>query len=401
MTRELTYVVDLYEKYAELAALETDRLLTKNTNSSPTNPWARLDTDPVLDRYSNIHPWANNRVHLKVPEGCNDYINASPVSLVPTASKQSDLTKSTEDKYICMQGPKKETVDHTWHMLWHELAEPYETTPAVIIMLSPTHAPNPYGAGTFEKCYPYYPVDENSEPLIINETGVLGDEFHAEVRFVSREAPTPGSTVEVRQFAMSVLGQTDEKPIWHFLYPSWPDFGALEEKNLASIISLMQLSKEKNGRAENPRIVHCSAGVGRTGTFIALEFLINELQSGAWEGCTSSEDPIYDTINQLRMQRRTMVQAFEQYVFLYEVMKKMWQEKYNASTGENHENKESPVDQPQQAPPYEIFGVDGGNNGGIYDEENDAKPNGIVDVCTTSIDNKHKAGEKCGSVECL
>jgi len=89
----------------------------------------------------------------------------------------------------------------------------------------------------------------------------------------------------------------------------------------------------KNTEGENPRVVHCSAGVGRTGTFVALEFLIGELQGGAWEGWDDEKDknvpdPIYETVNQLRMQRKTMVQALEQYIFLYEVLKKMWEEKY-------------------------------------------------------------------------
>jgi len=386
----------MHEKYADLAALENDRLLAKSTNDSPTNQWARLDADPVLDRYSNIHPWANNRIHLKVPEGCNDYINASPITLVSTAAKQSSLKRGTQDKYICMQGPKKETVDHTWHMLWHELAEPYESTPAVIIMLSPTHAPHPNGVGFFEKCYPYFPMDENSGPLVINETGVLGDEFYAEVRFVSKEAPIPGSSVEVRQFAMSVHGEDGEKPIWHFLYPSWPDFGALEEKNVASIISLMQLSREKNGKADNPRIVHCSAGVGRTGTFIALEFLIGELQGGAWEDWTGTGDPIYETINQLRMQRRTMVQAFEQFAFLYKVLRKMWEEKYNVPyVGGNHEHsKESIVDQS-----YDEAGVAIDKGRGSSDEEDSTKSDEEVNVCETCPDYQHKPGEKCGSVD--
>jgi protein-tyrosine phosphatase len=61
------------------------------------------------------------------------------------------------------------------------------------------------------------------------------------------------------------------------------DYSALDEEHVGSIISLMALSREKNSESDNPRIVHCSAGVGRTGTFIALEFLVGELESGHWE----------------------------------------------------------------------------------------------------------------------
>jgi protein-tyrosine phosphatase len=200
----------------------------------------------------------------------------------------------------------------------------------------------------FEKCFPYYPLDENSPPLKINEKNDLGEDFKAEVRFVSKEPSMEGTAIEVRKLLMTVEGEDEEKPIWHYLYPNWPDFGALEEENVASVLGLMDISRKQNGKGENPRIVHCSAGVGRTGTFVALEFLIGELQGGAWEGWDESAmaqtDPIYDTVNQLRMQRKTMVQAYEQYAFLYEVLRKVWEEKYGVEcAGGEHTHVQNPV----------------------------------------------------------
>lgn len=297
---------------------------------------------------------------MKVPEGVNDYINASPINLISTSGKQSTLEANTQNKYICMQGPKRQTVDHVWHMVWHELAEPYNSSPAVIIMLSPTHAPsNDDPTRMFEKCYQYYPVDENSDPLIINEKNELGDDFKATVRFVSRESGIEGTAIEVRKLMMTVEGKDEEKPIWHYLYPHWPDFGALEEENVASILALMEITRKQNNDGGNPRIVHCSAGVGRTGTFVALEFLVDELQSGVWDNWDESEyagqDPIYQTVNQLREQRKTMVQAFEQYAFLYEVCRMIWEEKYGtACVGGEHKH---------EVPPRELVKADVCSNG--------------------------------------
>ncbi|KAF4636051.1 hypothetical protein G7Y89_g2024 [Cudoniella acicularis] len=330
------------EKYAELVRLENERL----ARGPDDEKWGRLDPNPVLDRYNNIHPWANNRIKLHVPEGVNDYINASPVTLVSTASKQSNLKKSIQDKYICMQGPKKQTVDHVWHMVWHELATPYNSSPAIVIMLSPTHGPSPDDpTKVMEKCFPYFPSEDTPE-IVINETDELGDDFKGTVKFVSREPGIPGTKIEVRQFAMTVEGEDDEKPIWHYLYPNWPDFGALEEENVASILALMEISRKANGRGENPRLVHCSAGVGRTGTFVALEFLIGELLGGSWEGWDvdhAHQDPVFETVNQLREQRKTMVQAYEQYGFLYEVLRKLWEEKYGTECfGGEHRHVEKP-----------------------------------------------------------
>ncbi|KAG9231440.1 protein-tyrosine phosphatase-like protein [Amylocarpus encephaloides] len=315
------------EKYDELVRLENERLARGNDDPD----WGHLDPDPVLDRYNNIHPWANNRIKLRVPEGVNDYINASPVALLSTSSKQSTVKKGIQNKYICMQGPKKETVGHVWHMLWHELSTPYKSSPAIIIMLSPTHGPNPADpTKLMEKCFPYFPVDENVE-FNINETNELGEEFKGKISFVSREPGIPGTSIEVRRFQMTVEGEDEEKPIWHYLYPNWPDFGALEDENVASILALMEISRKANGGGENPRLVHCSAGVGRTGTFVALEFLVSELHGGSWEGWEkehAGQDPVFEAVNQLREQRRTMVQAYEQYAFIYEVLRKLWEEKY-------------------------------------------------------------------------
>ena len=149
----------------------------------------------------------------------------------------------------------------------------------------------------------------------------------------------------------------EERVIWHFLYKKWPDFGVPSLADLDGFFTLMRLSREKNAHPANPRIVHCSAGVGRSGTFIALEHLIRELNSGALESYSdrvarpspsaSSDagdsedaeedqelalgdynDAIFSTVNQLREQRRTMVQAESQYFFIYQVMRKLWQEKY-------------------------------------------------------------------------
>lgn len=302
-----------------------------------------------------------------MPEGINDYINASPVTLTSTSQAPSALKSGVQDKFICMQGPKKETIDHVWHMVWHELATPYDSSPAVVIMLSPTHAPLPDDPNRmFEKCYQYYPLDENSPPLLINETNILGDDFKATVKFVSREPDIPGTKIELRQMLMIVDGQEEEKPIWHYLYPDWPDFGALEEENVDSILTLMNITRERNGNGENPRIVHCSAGVGRTGTFIALEFLIGELEGGAWDGWNESanadNDPIFDAVNQLREQRKTMVQAFEQYAFLYEVLKKFWEERYHTPrTGGEYDHDE--------APEIGVDGQDTRNTGTSSDDE--------------------------------
>ncbi|KAK4098695.1 phosphatases II [Parathielavia hyrcaniae] len=155
--------------------------------------------------------------------------------------------------------------------------------------------------------------------------------------------------------------EEEEKTIYHFLYKKWPDFGVPHLADLDSFFTLMRLSRNRNARPSNPRIVHCSAGVGRSGTFIALEHLMREMDRGVFEdwdereeeggrreaeaeedddGWESSpvvnaqgEDPVFETVDLLREQRRTMVQAEGQYVFIYQVLRKLWEEKYGGGGG--------------------------------------------------------------------
>lgn len=195
----------------------------------------------------------------------------------------------------------------------------------------------------------------------------------------------------------------EERIIWHFLYKKWPDFGVPAIEDIDSFFTLMRLSREKNASPTNPRIVHCSAGVGRSGTFIALEHLMREMDAGVLENwdamqmrkrhaapaadvtsgtsdgdaaspeahnaiaesedkekeadaeveaddgskmeieepeqelteetVNSSRDLIFDTVNQLREQRRHMVQAEPQFQFIYQVLRKLWEDKYGTSSG--------------------------------------------------------------------
>ncbi|KAH8903238.1 phosphatases II [Coniochaeta sp. PMI_546] len=398
---------EILEKFSDLVWQERNRLALSSTNPSPSYRWARV-TGPhlrVLDRYINIQPWQNNRVRLKVPEGGVDYINASPIVLYPTKKmrKKKNKNKMGEvHRYIAMQGPKQSSQDHVWRMVVEQLE-----SPGVIVMLTETHE-----AGQ-EKCWPYFPR-EKGETMEINPGDEFGDGFSGTVTCEGLEDTPAGDAIELRRLVVrvrrrrgggrenglatttttpererkgldmerSVSGEeevVDERVVYHFLYKKWPDFGVPALEDLESFFTLMRLSREKNASPSNPRIVHCSAGVGRSGTFIALEHLMRELDAGVLEDwdeegdakkaeaerdgevlpdadgqlgdgngvgletghgqgvdeheesgvdVNEGEDLIFNTVNALREQRRTMVQADAQYLFIYQVLRKLWMEKY-------------------------------------------------------------------------
>jgi protein-tyrosine phosphatase len=269
-----------------------------------------------MDRYVNIKPWNHNRVKLQVPEGELDYVNASAIAL----QSPSDSTRPPL-RYIAMQGPTVPSVDYVWRMI----AEQMEGT-AVIVQLTGMVE------GTTVKCHQYFPVDPEQPSWVLNEGNAWGDGWLAHLTLASTEILADGA-IEKRKLTLHVDGEEDREPlcVWHFLYLRWPDFGVPTGADLESFFALMSLSREYTFHA-NPRVVHCSAGVGRTGTFIALEHLIRELEMGALENHDHAGQPgpdlVFNTVDKLREQRKAMVQGDIQFAFIYTVLRTLWEEKY-------------------------------------------------------------------------
>ncbi|KAJ8133357.1 hypothetical protein O1611_g266 [Lasiodiplodia mahajangana] len=308
---------DIEAKFQELIWLERMRSQQFLQNPAPDFRFARAlsPETKILDRYANIQPWSNNRIRLPVPEGKLDYINASPI--VSPSPLRPDTRPNFN--YIAMQGPKVNTVEHTWRMIAQL------KSPVVIVMLTDTHE------GYTEKCYPYFPHDAHAEGIEVGETDEFEDGFRARIQCVSIEERQDGA-IQMRKLNLHVEGRGD-MTVWHLLYRKWPDFGVPKVEDYDSFFELMKLSRELNSSATNPRIIHCSAGVGRTGTFIALETLMREIDEGAMDDLDqqrndNNDDLVFRTVNHLREQRRTMVQADSQYAFIYKVLCRQWLERH-------------------------------------------------------------------------
>lgn len=274
----------------------------------------------------NVEPFAQNRIKLRIKgEGVSDYINASPIQL-------------GKRRYIATQGPKDTGVNHFYRMLSAETSER-----CVVIMLTQTHE-----SGR-EKCFQYYPLSEEESPLVIPEDGESEDGFHGQVELVSVEDDVSARS-QVRRLRLkteSAQGEAEEMEIVHLLFSGWPDFLVPEGEDRTALTKLLQLSARlnappststsngTNGAAadhdfasseqDNPRIVHCSAGVGRSGTFIALDYLLSTLYSGQLDHLQPPDrDPIAETVDNLRQQRMMMVQGEGQFMFIYEVLREAW-----------------------------------------------------------------------------
>ena len=312
----LQSTVDVRAKWEHLEEISRARIkdtIQENGSDQPSQ-WARCwgNGYAIRNRYANVDPYQSNRVHLEVPEGQFDYINASPIIL--------ECTKSgTLLKYIATQGPKAESWSHIWRMIWKENAES-----AVIVMLTQTYETNR------EKCFTYYPESLDAPDMRVNEHDEFQDGLIHNLHLASYTTDVEART-QVREIDMTTDDGSETRKIWHLLFAGWPDFSVPEGDDRAGMLKLIEISRLKNAdNSTNPRIVHCSAGIGRSGTFIALDWLMQELEEGALDEVPASEDPVMNVVQKLRDQRPGMVQSDSQFQFIYDVMRERWRERWIA-----------------------------------------------------------------------
>ncbi|CAD6576963.1 MAG: hypothetical protein ASARMPREDX12_009337 [Alectoria sarmentosa] len=351
-------------KFNDLAWKEKLRIL--QGRSDPSSQWVQDASPHVMkrNRYGNVQPWEKSRIHLKVAQGKSDYINASPISL-------RDPRTGVETKFIATQGPKQSGLSHFWHMIWQET-----TDVAVIVMLTQTHD------GTTEKCFQYFPLNIEAGPFQVEPLDRATGTPEGSVTFLEYHLDLDSRT-EIRKLSLKFGAQT--RDVWHFLFSGWPDFAVPEDKDRTALLELLKLCAEKNTSPSNPRIIHCSAGVGRSGTFIALEYLLAQVDSGAILDAREGEDMIYDVVNRLREQRMLMVQMEGQYQFLYDVIRDQLKERHLQVSGQ-----QSPKLQMEAGDMKAAISDDASGEGGFF---SNVKTDESWDAAITEM----KAGE--GQVE--
>eukprot|EP00041_Stephanoeca_diplocostata_P016959 m.336788 g.336788 ORF g.336788 m.336788 type:complete len:752 (+) comp20542_c0_seq1:118-2373(+) len=237
------------------------------------------------NRYKDILPYDTARV----PLSRGAYINASVIS---------NLGPGCPD-FFAAQGPKPNTIGHFWKMVGHHRC-------AVIVMLTRCVENNR------PKCEEYWPS--------VSKSMYFPEDAFGPATGVICQFEKPGPKWTERRF--TVFGEHGSHDVCQFHYTEWPDHGVPDEPE--SVIECVQATMRAQREAARglrtgagrPMVVHCSAGVGRSGVFCTLYALLSYLPHIGHGGHDGAID-IAAYVRHMRRSRRFMVQTLDQYKFCF------------------------------------------------------------------------------------
>uniref|UniRef100_A0A8C5SJD7 protein-tyrosine-phosphatase n=1 Tax=Laticauda laticaudata TaxID=8630 RepID=A0A8C5SJD7_LATLA len=276
--------VDKLEEDINRRMADDNKLFREEFSALPACPIqatceaASKEENKEKNRYVNILPYDHSRVHLTPIEGVpdSDYINASFIN-----------GYQEKNRFIAAQGPKEETVNDFWRMIW-------EQNTATIVMVTNLKERKEC------KCAQYWPDQ--------------GCWTYGNIR-VSVEDVTILVDYTVRKFCIQQVGDvTNKKPqrlVTQFHFTSWPDFGV--PFTPIGMLKFLKKVKTCNPQYAGAIVVHCSAGVGRTGTFIVIDAMLDMMHA-------EKKVDVYGFVSRIRAQRCQMVQTDMQYVFIYQAL---------------------------------------------------------------------------------
>ena len=240
-----------------------------------------------INRHNDILPYKYNAVPLDLnisEKNLDNYINASYIN---------DPIRKESKLFIATQGPLKETIPSFWKMIYNHKTK-------LVIMLS-SNLEEIDGRSAI-----YWPK-EKENPLNFQDNNLC-------IKLISQDEIIPNSLI-IKKFLIN-----DDLEVKQIHIVCWPDHGMPRDQNLAieivdTMINYIKIEREEKNRG--PIVVHCSAGVGRTGTVIAIYVIVLCL-----EYLKKMKKPlvmnIFNVVRKLREQRYSLVTDTEQYKFIYD-----------------------------------------------------------------------------------
>ncbi|XP_065834466.1 receptor-type tyrosine-protein phosphatase delta-like [Oscarella lobularis] len=240
-----------------------------------TSSQSLLQCNEEKNRYSNIVAYDHTRVRLNAVKGeqGSDYINANFID-----------GHEKKNAYVATQGPLKETVKDFWRMVWEQQS-------STIVMLT-----NLEERGR-SKCFKYWPDS--------------GQQVYDMIQVTIKDVVTLADYT-ARTFDVARTDRLDDcREVKQFHFTCWPDHGV--PQHATAMLAFIRKVKNANESSAGPMVVHCSAGVGRTGAYIVIDAMLDRMLD--WDTVD-----IFGHVMVLRSQRNFMVQTEDQYFFIHDAV---------------------------------------------------------------------------------
>ncbi|XP_060723840.1 protein tyrosine phosphatase receptor type Fa isoform X7 [Tachysurus vachellii] len=271
-------VCDLAEHIERLKANDSLRFSQEYESIDPGQQFtwehSNLEVNKPKNRYANVIAYDHSRVVLSPIDAMpgSDYINANYID-----------GYRKQNAYIATQGPLPETVSDFWRMLWEQRS-------STIVMMTRLEEKSRV------KCDQYWPSRGTETYGMIQVTLLDTVEL---------------ATYSVRTFTMYKSGSSEKREVRQFQFMVWPDHGVPEYPT--PILAFMRRVKACNPPDAGPMVVHCSAGVGRTGCFIVIDAMLERMKH-------EQTVDLYGHVTLMRSQRNYMVQTEDQYIFIHDAL---------------------------------------------------------------------------------